>query len=715
MNANQNPALAPAAEREKKMLDLLQAISLSVAEAKTSEYAFRQVLSYICDFMDWPLGHVYIWSDTQKVLISSGIWFVAEEGRFDAFRALSEQTTFLPGVGTIGRVIAQGKDVTVLDVRQDTSFVRQLPVDEGGIRAYFAFPVVMGDQIMAVLEFFSPYSGAPDEEMTSVIYHAGALLGMAVERERTYQRLQRSRAQLDEAQRTAHVAHWEWDITRDAMTLSAEMYRIYGVDRTAFDATYEGFLRHVHPDDLAQVQEKIQDASQNGRYFDLFYRLVRPDGEIRIVHAHGRPIYSEAGQIIKLYGTIQDMTELKQAEMELRRRLNETDALGNITNAMVGVLELDQVLQLIVESMQEIISHADWTAIHLLQPNSERLELVASAGLQIGAGEYTILPGQGIAGQVITTGELVNIADVQSDPRRLPVDQNTQAHALLVALVESRHRRLGTISVQCATPNTFTSDDEHLLKMLGIQAGIAIDNARLYAEQRRARERAERQGKRIRRMARRVVQAQEEERTRISRELHDEAGQALTALKIGLELTRAQLPAELDETDANLQELVQLANDTLTNLRRISHNLRPPGLDAYGLDAALRGLCEDFSRHTSLAVIYEGQDVPVLQPLPALSLYRFAQEALTNVAKHAAASSVEVKLEAGSDTIKLYVEDDGRGFIPPDWEANVLPQGTGLVGMLERLEMVDGFLDIVSTEGAGTRLTAVVPLETEET
>ena len=866
---------------EEKLLDLLQQISLSTAKAESTSGAYRAILEHICKFMDWPLGHVFVWSEEREVFSSSGIWYVADEGRFDTFRELSERTQFSPGEGTVGRVISTGEAVTVADVRNDEGFVRQLPIDEGGIRAYFAFPVGTGDHIAAVIEFFSPQSGLPDEDLTSVINHAGALLGLTLERELVLTRLQRREAQLAEAQRTAHVAHWEWDIARDELTWSLEMYHIYGLKKGAFNPSYEGVLAHVHPQDLDYVKQKLENVLQEGQTFDYFHRIIRPDGVVRVVNTRGQPVYDNAGQIIKLYGTTQDLTELKETELKLaervrqltalikigqtvagtlelpviydrvlellrpligaellvlmlhdsdgleivaieqdgvidiigtrmpiegsiagdswrdrrsvhlrgevckeglllalpeaahfqpaalmasplcvhddclgvliaahsdedafdkedlllletaalwtaiainnarqyevlRRRLDETKVLVAISNAMVEAMELDQVLQLITESVMKIVSHADLTTIHLLDSNGEHLELAASAGLQIGQSDFSADSDERIAQSVIATGETINIADIQAGSDSVPLDLSMHGGSLLVSLVESRQRRLGTISVQCDTPNSFTEDDERLLRLLGIQAGIAIDSARLYEAQRRARQRAERQSKRIRLMARRVVQAQEEERKRISRELHDEAGQALTALQIGLELAQAQLPDELTDAKASIKELVELANDTQTNLRRISHNLRPPGLDAFGLDAALRGLCEDFAHHTGLNVSYKGSKVPDLQPLPALSLYRFAQEALTNIVKHAQASAVHVVLEPGSDTISLQVDDNGQGFVPPDWDATVLPQGTGLVGMLERLEMVDGYLDIRSTEGEGTRLTAVVPLETDQ-
>ncbi|MEZ4646869.1 MAG: ATP-binding protein [Chloroflexota bacterium] len=137
-------------------------------------------------------------------------------------------------------------------------------------------------------------------------------------------------------------------------------------------------------------------------------------------------------------------------------------------------------------------------------------------------------------------------------------------------------------------------------------------------------------------------------------------------------------------------------------------------MDAYGLNAALEGLCHDFKIHTSLVVTYKGVELPDLATLASLSLYRFAQEALTNVVKHAAATAVHVTLAQELDMISLTIEDNGSGFSIPNLEETVPVNGAGLVGMVERLEMVDGRLDITSTPGQGSRLTAVVPFTREE-
>lgn len=868
--------------REQRLLALLQNISLAVARDSTIEAAFRDVLNFICQFMDWPLGHVYIWSQAAQALVSSHIWYTADASAILPFRELSEATQFHPGEGTLGMVWDTGEAISILDVNNSNVFVRKMPAEEEGVRSYFAFPIMVSGQVMAVLEFFSPESVPPDPDMTSVINHVSALLGLAMQRHQMIAQLQTSEAQLAEAQRTAHVGHWEWNLTRNEVTWSPELYRIYGLDSQNFTPTYGGFLEHIHPDDAEYVQHKVREASENGRSFNYFHRIVRPNGVVRVVHARGRPLYDQVGKIIKLHGTAQDITEQKEAEIklaqsvrqlsalmeigqaiaatldleqisqlvltlvrplinaeavilflyksdmlevaafegsniqdmhglrvspdtgiagevwqtgqslflsgetctsrlsadltdkagyrpeamlavplrwrdrsvgvleathlnpqafaeddlrllemaaawtaiaignarqyeQLQRRLKEQDALVTISNALTETLDLSELLKLIVTQIRKIITNADWTAIHLQQSRSGELEMVASAGLEIDPGDYLLQSGQGIAGSVIAHGGVINVADLQTDPRRLPIDEEIQTRSLLVAPIESRLRRIGTISVQSRTLGGFKAEDERLLTVLGVQAGMAIENARLFSVQRRARERAERQRERMRHMARRVVEAQEEERVRIARELHDESGQSLTSLKISLDLIRATIPPELADVRQSLSDVLDLTDQTINNLRLLSHNLRPPGLDVYGLDAALEGLCQDIQVHTGTTVIYSGAKLPDLPDLSALGLYRFAQEALTNALKHGKSSEIHVDLSLDSDRITLKVTDNGVGFVPPNLEFSLPSEGSGLVGMAERLEMVNGRLMINSSPGAGSELRAVVPYITEET
>lgn len=205
-------------------------------------------------------------------------------------------------------------------------------------------------------------------------------------------------------------------------------------------------------------------------------------------------------------------------------------------------------------------------------------------------------------------------------------------------------------------------------------------------------------------LARRVVVAHEEERHRVSRELHDEAGQALAALKISLQLMRDDVADRVPEVRAELDDAVGLVESTRDQIRIIAHDLRPPVLDGLGLDLALRSFCEDFSRRTQIDIEYVSNAPHPAPDAVEVALYRLLQEALSNVAVHAAAERVSVELQEGDEMLRLAVVDDGRGF-----SGTIPATGIGLAGMRERIELLDGSLQIESSPGAGTRVMASLP------
>lgn len=217
-----------------------------------------------------------------------------------------------------------------------------------------------------------------------------------------------------------------------------------------------------------------------------------------------------------------------------------------------------------------------------------------------------------------------------------------------------------------------------------------------------------------RRLSQQVLSVQEEERRRLSRELHDEAGESLTGLVLSLELLATDVPDEHLSLRQRLHEAATLANETAERVRLLARGLRPPGLDTLGLNASLRGLCHEAQRRTGVPVEYTGTEVMPLADTITICLYRVLQEALTNVAKHAQASRIEVQLQEDAETVALSVTDDGRGFDTGDSPTQDPIEGIGLVGMKERLELLGGRLEIVSRPGQGTCLMAQVPVMGEE-
>jgi signal transduction histidine kinase len=205
-----------------------------------------------------------------------------------------------------------------------------------------------------------------------------------------------------------------------------------------------------------------------------------------------------------------------------------------------------------------------------------------------------------------------------------------------------------------------------------------------------------------------VLDAQELERRRLARELHDETGQALTSMLLGLKAIRGA--ADDEEAEKAETELRELIVDALRDVRALAVELRPAALDDFGLVPALERLAETFAERSGIATAVQaalGQE-----RLPAdteTALYRLVQEALTNVVKHAAATSVNIVLTRRADGVSAVIEDDGQGFD----QSSIRDDSFGLVGMRERLALLDGTLTVESRPGSGTTLLAYVPFSVE--
>jgi two-component system sensor histidine kinase UhpB len=225
--------------------------------------------------------------------------------------------------------------------------------------------------------------------------------------------------------------------------------------------------------------------------------------------------------------------------------------------------------------------------------------------------------------------------------------------------------------------------------------GAALDEARAYHGQ-------------IQEMSSRILTAQEEERKRIARELHDDTAQAITSILVRLRLL------ERSTEDAavlkNVEELRELTSGALDSVRRMAMDLRPASLDDLGLLPAIHSYVEQFSHGTSIAVSVEAEGLQRRLPCDVeLVLYRVFQEALTNVSKHASATTALVQVKRKGNEVTLVIEDDGDGF-DPGQPSLTEGSGLGLFGMRERLTLVGGVAEVASAKGKGTRISARVPL-----
>jgi two-component system sensor histidine kinase UhpB len=234
--------------------------------------------------------------------------------------------------------------------------------------------------------------------------------------------------------------------------------------------------------------------------------------------------------------------------------------------------------------------------------------------------------------------------------------------------------------------------------------------ARIEAEQVRVRdqEALQRYADRLRVLSSRLAEAEDSERQRIARELHDQVGQNLTALGINLNITQSLLPKDTPDTiRTRLQDSLALVNETTDRVRNVMADLRPPVLDDYGLLAALKWNGERFASRTGIAVTVKGEEpVPRLSASTENALFRIAQEALTNVSKHAQATMVTMSVQMGKESIELTIADNGAGFDRLD---SVDDRGWGLLTMLERAEAVGGTCLIDPRPGKGTHVMVKAP------
>jgi signal transduction histidine kinase len=213
----------------------------------------------------------------------------------------------------------------------------------------------------------------------------------------------------------------------------------------------------------------------------------------------------------------------------------------------------------------------------------------------------------------------------------------------------------------------------------------------------------------LRKMAEHVVNALEQERKRLSRELHDDLGQALIAHMLRLQNLRAEIPDTDISTISELESLITDTNLTINKMRQLAQDIRPTMLDTLGLKTTLQNHCREYSIRSGLPVTLEiDEKLPELSDIYSITLYRFLQETLTNVLKHSKANHVWVELSLDEQEIALTIQDNGIGFTIEDTSPT---KGIGLTGLRERLLLVGGNLTVTSAHGKGTIISAHLPIE----
>jgi two-component system, NarL family, sensor histidine kinase DevS len=374
---------------------------------------------------------------------------------------------------------------------------------------------------------------------------------------------------------------------------------------------------------------------------------------------------------------------LYESSMRWSRQL---ESLNEIGNALARETDVDRLLDLVAQRLQVLLEARIVTV--LLPAGEHELRIVAAAGE--GAAEIvgSTSPRSGSkSGRVLERRRSEKVDSILEDPEvDRQLSRRLEARTGLWVPLLVQDRPIGVIAAYdkgSSLDGRFVDDDVRLAETFGSRAAVAVDLS----------ERVQRDA------LRRVVSAQELERRRLARELHDETGQALTSILLGLKRL------EGSESPETLSELRELVVATLQDVRRLAVELRPQALDDFGLVVALERLTKGFAEQTGIEVDLEANVAGRLPSEIETAIYRTVQESLTNVVKHAHARRVSVLLTATGGKIKAVIEDDGKGFDPSD-----PGDGVGLLGIRERMALLDGTLTVESGESGGTTIAAEVPL-----
>jgi signal transduction histidine kinase len=417
-------------------------------------------------------------------------------------------------------------------------------------------------------------------------------------------------------------------------------------------------------------------------------------GNLYLTDKAGGEDFSEEDQELVTLLAAQAAAAVENARLyeAATRWSRQLQSLNEVGNALANETDLALLLGLVARRLGELLDAR--LVIVVLPARDDELRIAAAAGE--GGDELvgqTLDRAASKSGRVLERRRSERVDSVIDDPEvNQELTRKIAARTGLWVPLVARQRVIGVIEAHDKLGSQtarFSDDDLRLAETFAARAAVAVD-----LSERVARD-----------ALRRVVAAQELERRRLARELHDETGQALTSILLGLK------PLEDVLADgpprAALAELRGLVVAALQDVRRLAVELRPKVLDDFGLEAALERLTETFAEQTGIRVAFRSA-MPE-ERLPAeieTALFRVVQEALTNVVKHARATRVSVLLTRQPGGVAAVIEDDGSGFDPERAGDDRL----GLAGMRERLALLDGRLEIESSAGAGTTLVAEVPL-----
>jgi PAS domain S-box-containing protein len=482
------------------------------------------------------------------------------------------------------------------------------------------------------------------------------------ERKRTEAALRESEERLSLAFAGAQEGVWDWNLETGHVVYSTRWKRMLGYDDHEIEPHVSAWERLLHPDDHERARELHAAVARGERTYEAEFRLRHKAGHYVDVLSRGLPVRREpGGPVVRIVGTHFDLTERKRAEAALRE--SEERLTLAFEGAQEGVYDWDLETGAVVYSKhwKRMLGYED----HEIEPH-------------VSAFERLVHPDDLARATRVNTGVAGGDKPYETE-FRLRHKNGHYVHVLSRGYPVRRH---------AGGP---------VVRIVGTHFDLT---ERKQAEEARERERSERARTEL---LGRMVFAQEDERRRIAREMHDQFGEQLTALGLRIRMLK-EAAAGREDLSAQIEALDQVAQRLDRDVDHLVWELRPTALDDLGLRAALANYVQDWSMRVSVSADLHavGLTTDRLASEIETTLYRIAQEALNNIAKHARASHVDIILERRADQVSLIVEDDGIGFNPNRMDGD--RRGFGLLGMRERAALVGATLQIESAAGEGTTI-----------
>lgn len=636
-------------ERKTVLAQLLESLTRAANEARTPEEAMKSCLARLCDFSDWALGRVGTCRQRpDRRFPDHSVWQAADPARYEEFMRASEHMENSRQSGSfMALVLREKRPVWISDINQAYGFGRREAALAHGLRAAFAFPVVVEGEVVAVLEFYADTPRAVDATLVTASEAIAAQLARLIER---------SRAEKLDAQLAAIVEHSNDAIIsrgpdRAILTWNAAAERLFGY--TAAEAI--------------------------GRNVSL---LIPADQEAQA--AHGRALL-ENGLAVSVYDTVRLGKDGRRIDVSITASPVK-DASGKMTGASLVFREIGERKRAEVEHAQlAAIVESSNDAILIRGPDRTILSWNAAAERLFGWSAQEAV------------GQCVDMIVPREHVGRLQPFIERAARGEHVSPIETTHLRKDGARI----PTQIT------LSPVSDKHGNVFAHSftvRDMTELRRKEETLRSYAARLRELSRRLREVEETERHAIARELHDRIGQELSTLTLWFGKLAARLTRESPSAvQKQLEDMQGLLKSMVEDVRDVMAELQPPVLADYGVHAALRQLATKFARQNGISVELIGVDLqPRLPSIVETAMFRISQEALNNIAKHARAKKIEISLSEDSERVVLDIADDGVGFDA----ARTRQDGRhwGMTIMRERAEAVGIAFRLESAPGAGARV-----------